>query len=290
MLRDFRKLGITNVAQLARSRPSELYLRLSKITRHRQDPCVFDTFQAAVAQAKDPKLPAQKRKWWYWSRLRLAGKIPLPKVLLPLLLILASFQPTWADQDEMPNFGLMVHAGAGVPTGFMPGEFGPHAGIWMGISMSDRFDGLWGLDYYTLPNIPMTITQSNFSGPLPSIEVQPTDDVAFSVNLRWYLSDKWDYVHHRYAAVPYLLAGIGMDAVVDQDPRLSTPFWDAKYDLLFGMNLGAGMDFPMDDGRSWSIYAESLDHLIYWQGLTQIFAGHVGVRFMLDSAHVDPFR
>ena len=190
----------------------------------------------------------------------------------------------------MPNFGLMLHAGGGIPTGFIPGEFGPHAGIWMGISMSDRFDGLWGLDYYTLPSNLMTVSQSNYSGPLKSIQVQPTDDVAFSVNVRWYLADKWDYVHHTYNTVPYLLVGIGMDAVVDEYPRDNKPFWDAGYDLLFATNLGAGMDFPMDEGRSWSIYAEGLDHFIYWQGLTQVLTTHIGVRFMLDSAHVDPFR
>jgi hypothetical protein len=34
--------------------------------------CCLDVFQAAVAQAKNPKLPIDKRQWWYWSRLRKA--------------------------------------------------------------------------------------------------------------------------------------------------------------------------------------------------------------------------
>jgi hypothetical protein len=56
------------------------------------------------------------------------------------------------------------------------------------------------------------------------------------------------------------------------------------------MNLGIGMDFPMDNAQDWALYAEGLDHFILWQGLTQVLDARVGVRFMLDVAHVDPFR
>lgn len=70
MLRDFEMLGVRSVAQLAREEPKELYDRLCKITRQRQDPCVLDVFSAAVAQARDPELPPAKRQWWYYSRLR----------------------------------------------------------------------------------------------------------------------------------------------------------------------------------------------------------------------------
>lgn len=70
MLRDFEMLGVKSVAQLAGEEPEELYQRLCRITGQRQDPCVLDTFSAAVAQARDPGLPPQQAQWWYWSRKR----------------------------------------------------------------------------------------------------------------------------------------------------------------------------------------------------------------------------
>jgi hypothetical protein len=73
MAADFRKLGVTTVAQLARQEPERLYGRLCKLSGVRQDPCVRDVFCAAVAQARDPKLPKAQRHWWYWSRKRKAA-------------------------------------------------------------------------------------------------------------------------------------------------------------------------------------------------------------------------
>ena len=70
MLRDFALLGIRSVAQLARQNPLQMYARLSRRTGQRQDPCVLDTFRAAVAQARNPRLPAEQCRWWYWSRKR----------------------------------------------------------------------------------------------------------------------------------------------------------------------------------------------------------------------------
>jgi Pathogenicity locus len=74
MLRDFAKLRIRSVAQLARQNPKTMYERLNRLHGQRQDPCVLDTFCAAVAQAKNPRLPAEKCQWWYWSRKRKTGK------------------------------------------------------------------------------------------------------------------------------------------------------------------------------------------------------------------------
>jgi nucleotidyltransferase/DNA polymerase involved in DNA repair len=74
MLRDFELLGIRSVPQLARQNPQQLYAKLGRVARQHQDICVLDTFCAAVAQAKDPRLPAEKCEWWYWSRKRKAGK------------------------------------------------------------------------------------------------------------------------------------------------------------------------------------------------------------------------
>ncbi|HKW32993.1 MAG TPA: helix-hairpin-helix domain-containing protein [Candidatus Acidoferrum sp.] len=70
MLRDFEMLGIRCVAQLARQEPRKMYTRLNRKMGQRQDPCVLDTFRAAVAQARNPRLPAKKCQWWYWSRIR----------------------------------------------------------------------------------------------------------------------------------------------------------------------------------------------------------------------------
>ena len=70
MVRDFEMLGIRSVAQLARQDPQRMYAQLNRVTGQRQDPCVLDTFCAAVAQARNPRLPAEKCQWWYWSRRR----------------------------------------------------------------------------------------------------------------------------------------------------------------------------------------------------------------------------
>ena len=73
MLRDFDMLGIHSVAQLAKQEPRKMYERLNRKAGQRQDPCVLDTFCAAVAQARNPRLPAEKCQWWYWSKIRKSG-------------------------------------------------------------------------------------------------------------------------------------------------------------------------------------------------------------------------
>ena len=70
MLKDFEMLGIRSVPQLAKSDGRKLYDRLCQLTGQRQDPCVWDTFECAVAQARNPDLPAEQRQWWFWSRVR----------------------------------------------------------------------------------------------------------------------------------------------------------------------------------------------------------------------------
>jgi hypothetical protein len=74
MLRDFELLGIRSVAQLAKQEPRKMYNRLYRKTGQRQDPCVLDTFCAAVAQARNPRLPAEQCEWWWWSRKRKSSK------------------------------------------------------------------------------------------------------------------------------------------------------------------------------------------------------------------------
>lgn len=70
MLRDFETLGIRSVAQLARQNPQRMYARLNRLSGQRQDPCVLDVFRTAVAQARNPRLPAEQCQWWYWSKKR----------------------------------------------------------------------------------------------------------------------------------------------------------------------------------------------------------------------------
>jgi hypothetical protein len=72
MLRDLELLGIRTVAQLARQKPERLYEKLCRVTGRSQDICCLDVFSAAVAQARNPRLPTAQRQWWYWSRKRKA--------------------------------------------------------------------------------------------------------------------------------------------------------------------------------------------------------------------------
>jgi hypothetical protein len=68
MLSDFEMLGIASVEQLAVQDADELYLRLSRLTGSRQDPCVHDTFAAAINQAKT----GEALDWWSFTPLRKA--------------------------------------------------------------------------------------------------------------------------------------------------------------------------------------------------------------------------
>lgn len=70
MLRDFELLGIRSVTELAKQDPKRMYEKLRRVARQHQDICVLDVFCAAVAQARNPRLSAEKCQWWYWSRKR----------------------------------------------------------------------------------------------------------------------------------------------------------------------------------------------------------------------------
>jgi len=73
-VRDLKTLGITRVEQLVGKDARKLYDRLCRLAAKRYDPCMMDVLSAAIAQAQDPGLPQEKRKWWYWSRIRKSGK------------------------------------------------------------------------------------------------------------------------------------------------------------------------------------------------------------------------
>jgi hypothetical protein len=192
--------------------------------------------------------------------------------------------------QEGLNFSLQFHAGADLSTGFIQGyQPAPSLGFWLGVSLNNRMDGLWGIDYFTMPGEAITIHMPSPSESVSQKLVQPSDDIVLSINVRWYLDDKWDRIHRRYNTVPYLLAGLGMDFLVDQADRPEgLLFYNASYDNLFGVNLGGGVNFPVSS--NWIFYTELLDRMILWQGLTQVFALRAGFRVMLDSEHVDPFR
>ena len=70
MLRDFELLGIRSVVQLARQDPRKMYEKLGRVAPQHMDICVLDTFCAAVAQARNPRLAAEKCQWWWWSEKR----------------------------------------------------------------------------------------------------------------------------------------------------------------------------------------------------------------------------
>jgi len=72
MLEDFQLLGIRSVAHLARAKPEAMFEKLCRATGKRIDICCLDVFTAAVAQARNPRLPEVQRQWWYWSRQRKA--------------------------------------------------------------------------------------------------------------------------------------------------------------------------------------------------------------------------
>ena len=76
MLRDFELLGIRSVEQLGRQTPARLYQKLCRVSGQRQDICCLDVFSAAVAQARNPLLPAERCQWWYWSRKRKERNAP----------------------------------------------------------------------------------------------------------------------------------------------------------------------------------------------------------------------
>jgi hypothetical protein len=71
-VRALHSIGVRSVAQLARCKPDSLYKKLCRLRGRREDPCCLDVFAAAVAQARDSALPAEKCVWWYWSGLRKA--------------------------------------------------------------------------------------------------------------------------------------------------------------------------------------------------------------------------
>jgi hypothetical protein len=212
------------------------------------------------------------------------------RILLFLLFLIPPTLSAGADEKEIPGFGLLLNGGEAYSSGFVSApQPAPALGLAFSCGLNGRWDGLWSIDHYAMPNMPLTLSFPAPSHPVSQQIVQPTDDVAIAVNARWYGWNKYDDVHQRFNTVPYLIGGMGIDLMVDEyDATPGSFFWSNSFDVLFGMNLGAGLDVSLGD--SWILYGEGVDHLVFWQGLTQVFVGRIGIKVMLDSAHVDPFR
>ncbi|HCM41850.1 MAG TPA: mitomycin resistance protein [Candidatus Omnitrophica bacterium] len=60
---DFKKLGFFGPQELKGKSPFKLYQKLCKLTRFRHDPCVLDTFMAAV----DFMNGAPAKPWWRYT-------------------------------------------------------------------------------------------------------------------------------------------------------------------------------------------------------------------------------
>ena len=63
------RLGIERPDDLRGQDPERLFRRLCDLDGRRHDPCLLDTFVAAVDHANG----APPRPWWYYSRQRKAG-------------------------------------------------------------------------------------------------------------------------------------------------------------------------------------------------------------------------
>ena len=66
------RLGIERPDDLRGQDPAQLFRRLCDLDGRRHDPCLLDTFVAAVDHANG----APTRPWWYYSRQRKAGADP----------------------------------------------------------------------------------------------------------------------------------------------------------------------------------------------------------------------
>lgn len=63
MVLDFEQLGLKKPSDLKGKDPFALYQKMCKITGHRHDPCVLDTYMAAV----DFMNGAIARPWWKYT-------------------------------------------------------------------------------------------------------------------------------------------------------------------------------------------------------------------------------
>ena len=65
---DLIRLGVASLDDLSRRDPRELYDRISAMDGVRHDPCVLDTFAAAIHSART----GEAKPWWEFSDMRKA--------------------------------------------------------------------------------------------------------------------------------------------------------------------------------------------------------------------------
>jgi len=66
MIRDFSLLGLDDPTDLRGKSPIQLYKKLCVLSGARQDPCVLDTYMAAV----DFMNGESARPWWHYTKIR----------------------------------------------------------------------------------------------------------------------------------------------------------------------------------------------------------------------------
>lgn len=66
MVRDFQALGVREPKHLKGKDAYTLYKKMCKLSGKRQDPCVLDTYMAAV----DFMNGAPARPWWWYTKKR----------------------------------------------------------------------------------------------------------------------------------------------------------------------------------------------------------------------------
>ena len=66
MVKDFQLLGLHEPKNLKRKDPFRLYKKMCQLSGVRQDPCVLDTYMAAI----DFMNGAVARPWWYYTKQR----------------------------------------------------------------------------------------------------------------------------------------------------------------------------------------------------------------------------
>lgn len=68
MATDFVRLGLRSLDDLERSDAQELYDRIGRMDGTRHDPCVLDTYAAAIHNLRT----GEEQPWWEFSRRRKA--------------------------------------------------------------------------------------------------------------------------------------------------------------------------------------------------------------------------
>ena len=68
---DLRRLKITTLAKLKRSKPIEMYEKISAMDGEKHDICALDVFTALVEYAKT----GVSKPWWHYSHVRKAAAL-----------------------------------------------------------------------------------------------------------------------------------------------------------------------------------------------------------------------